>query len=224
MDTEVLFESKQQVAPDVWEFCLRLPHSFEYLPGQYIHALLPSNQDSRGEYRTMSLTSHPSESQLRFITRIENQRSDYKSHLLNLKSGDVLWISQAMGDAILPRQVTTPLIFAAQGIAIASYIAILNECERSDLSHSITLFWTRRSEDNSLEMLIPGKNKHVTRYDYIYPTRLTAKDILKTITPETLVYLSGSQKFVETLGSELEKRSIARSRIIYDYYEGYADL
>jgi hypothetical protein len=38
------------------------------------------------------------------------------------------------------------------------------------------------------------------------------------------VYLSGSQTFVETLGTELETTGTPRARLIYDYYDGYANL
>jgi ferredoxin-NADP reductase len=129
-----------------------------------------------------------------------------------------------MGDAVLPRLATTPLVFVAQGIALASYISILTECARSNLAHSVTLFWARRDEDNSLEKLIPGKVPNLTRQDILYPERLSANDILTHMLPTSLLYLSGSQVFVETLGAELEVAGLLRERIIYDYYEGYASL
>lgn len=224
MDYEVVFDSRRLVAPHVWEFCLRPIHHFDYLPGQYVHVLLPGRGSAPGEYRTMSLTSHPSESKLRFITRIETVHSSYKAQLLQLTSGDSLFISQAMGDAILPRLATTSLIFVAQGIALASYTALLTECERSDLAHPIALIWSRRGEDNPLDILIPGENKRVKRFDYIAPDRVTSDAIYTQLAPDALVYLSGSQTFVETLGSQLETRGVSRSRIIYDYYEGYSSL
>jgi ferredoxin-NADP reductase len=133
-------------------------------------------------------------------------------------------IDEPHGDAVLPRLATTPLVFVAQGIALASYISMLLERERSELSRSITLLWARRSEDDRLENLIPGEISDFVRVDIHYPTRLTAAEIQAIITPQSLTYLSGSQSFVESIGAELEAAGTPRERLIYDYYEGYDNL
>lgn len=220
------FEEKRELAPRVWEYRFKPETLVEYVPGQYARFTFPFHiDDPHGQqHRTFSLTSHPSEPNIRFITRLDEPMSLYKQHLATLQPGSIMHIDEPHGDAVLPRLATTPLVFVAQGIAIASYLSILNECARSDLSHPITLFWARRSEEDRLETLIPGETPHLTRLDRHYPSRLTSADIVPQVQRTTLVYLSGGQWFVETLGAGLEAAGIPRERIIYDYYEGYVEL
>lgn len=223
---EVSFLGKREVVPNVWEFRFQPETAVEYVAGQYARFTFPFGvTDPRGkQHRTFTLTSHPSESELRFITRLEEPCSTYKHHLRQLKPGDTMLIDEPHGDAILPRLATTPLVFVAQGIALASYISMLVERERSELSRYITLVWVRRGEDDRLEKLIPGEVPGLTRIDIHYPERLTAKDVLQHTAQSSLIYLSGSQNFVESLGADLEAAAVHRERIIYDYYEGYKDL
>lgn len=222
----LVFHEMDEIADDVWEFRFVPKSRVEYVPGQYARFTFPYViPDPRGkQHRTFTLISHPCEQQIRFITRHDETLSNYKQHLFALQPGDIVHIDEPHGDAVLPRLGTTPLVFVAQGIAIASYISMLQECVLSDLGHSITLAWTRRSEDNTLEKLIPGEIRLLTRVDVAYPARLMATDILRYCQPNGLIYLSGSQTFVETLGAELEIRNIPRERLIYDYYEGYPVL
>lgn len=219
---QLRYVQRRELANNVWEFWFTPEVAVEYTPGQYSHLTLGTLPHERA--RAFTWTSHPSEPGLRFITRFKMPASGYKQALFALQPGDNCSIDEPMGDAVLPRLATTPVIFIAQGIALASYISMLTECARSDLPHQITLFWTRRSEDNSLEKLIPGEVQNLTRRDVLYPKRLAAADVLPFIQPISLLYLSGSQSFVETLATELEAASILRERIIYDYYEGYKDL
>jgi ferredoxin-NADP reductase len=223
---EVSFLGKREVAPNVWEFRFQPETAVEYVAGQYARFTFPFgvSDPHRKQHRTFTLTSHPSESELRFITRLEEPYSVYKQHLHRLEPGDTMLIDEPHGDAVLPRLATTPLVFVAQGIALASYISMLLERERSELSRSITLLWARRSEDDRLENLIPGEISDFVRVDIHYPTRLTAAEIQAIITPQSLTYLSGSQSFVESIGAELEAAGTPRERLIYDYYEGYDNL
>lgn len=223
---EVSFLGMREVAPNVWEFRFQPEIVVEYVPGQYARFTFPFGvTDPHGkQHRTFTLTSHPSEPELRFITRLEEPYSVYKQHLHRLKPSDTMLIDEPHGDAILPRLATTPLVFVAQGIALASYISMLTECARSDLAHCITLLWARRSEGDRLENLIPGEIQGLERVNIHYPAKLTAAEIQAKITPQSLIYLSGSQSFVETIGAELEAAGTPRERLIYDYYEGYSNL
>ncbi len=222
----VHFQSRRELVPAVYEYVFKPDSSVEYVPGQYARFTFPFhvNDPHEKQHRTFTLISHPSDESIRFITRLEEPLSSYKHHLSNLLPGDVMYIDEPHGDAILPRLASTPLIFVAQGIALASYVSMLRECCLHGLTHPITLFWARRSEDDPLENLIPGEIPNLTRQDVQYPARLSEQDILPHAQPSSLLYLSGSQTFVENLGTSLEASGVLRERIIYDYYEGYTDL
>jgi ferredoxin-NADP reductase len=260
MDTRLEFASRREVATDVWEFCFVATQPLDFTPGQYAHLQLP--QASSEQPRAFSLTSLPDETEVRFITRYSKPPSLYKQALFALQPSDPALLREPMGDCVLPRAADTPVVFVAQGIAIASYIAILTNlcarlCARLDLAHrsqkevtsqvcarsnlaqtnlaqiaqadlaqgrKSTLIWIRRSEDDTLENLIPGEVPCLKRIDIQYPDRLQAQTVLEHVDDKTLIYLSGSQRFVESLGLALENAGIARARLVYDYYDGYAEL
>jgi|GEM_PF-718345 ferredoxin-NADP reductase len=225
MDRELRFAGKREVAPGVWEFMFHASQPVEYTAGQYAKFLFPFHiDDPRGkQHRTFTLTSLSGENTVRFLTRVEEPLSAYKQALSNLTPGETLFMREPMGDAVLPRSQAIPLVFVAQGIAIASYVAMLGECVRANMKYDIALLWAKRSEDNRLESLIPSETG-LKRVDFMYPKKLAVQDILKHVEDNSLIYLSGSQNFVETLGANLETQGISRARIIYDYYSGYDDL
>ena len=237
---QVTFIDRRQLCPGVWEYTFLPEVPVEYVPGQYAHFQLPGLPHERA--RAFSLTSHPSENELQFITRLIQPLSVFKQTLSHLRAGDVILMDEPMGDSILPRLPGIPVVFVAQGIALASYLAMLTDlCERLDLAHSpqqrlalkscarsnlsqreVTLLWVRRGEDDPLENLIPGEIPHFQRVDVHYPSRLRAADVLPHVSDQSIVYLSGSQRFVESLGTKLEASGISRTRLVYDYYDGYA--
>lgn len=219
---QISFVSKREITHTVWEFRFLPDTVVQYTPGQYAHFRLPALAHERD--RAFSLTSHPSEPEIRFITRFATPLSAYKAALASLHHGDTLHIDEPMGDCILPRLANIPVVFIAQGIAIASYLSMLTECARSNLEHRITLLWARRSEDDPLKNLIPGEIPHFKQIDIHYPQRIKADDILPHVFANSLVYLSGSQSFVEQLGRNLEAVGISRQHLIYEYYDGYHTL
>ncbi len=219
------FVEKKLLANDVWQYSFIAKKPVEYVPGQYARFTFPYPiADPRGkQHRTFSFTSHPSDSTIRFITRLDPPLSVFKQPLSELDPGATMYIDEPHGDAILPRLETTPIILIAQGIALASYLSMLQEVTLHGLIHPISLLWVRSSQDAKLASLIPILTfQH--RVELAYPERLTVNQIRLYDSPDSLLYLSGSQTFVETLGGALEATGVPRERIIYDYYSGYADL
>ncbi len=219
------FVGKKLLSDNVWEYSFMPDQVVEYVPGQYARFTFPYPiADRRGkQHRTFSFTSHPSESTIRLITRLDPPMSVFKQPLSELKPGAIMYIDEPHGDAILPRLETTPVVFIAQGIALASYIAMLREIMMRRLAHPVSLLWVRSTEDARLASIIPAIT-FLHQIEFTYPERLTVHQVLPYDSPDSLLYLSGSQTFVETLGDALEAAGIPRERIIYDYYSGYAEL
>ncbi len=223
---QVTFIDKQELAPQVWLYRFKPKSTLDFTPGQYarftfpFHVADPHDQ----QHRTFSFVSHPNSPELSILTRLEKPYSVFKQPLSQLESGDIMHIDEPHGDTILPRLDTVPLVFVAQGIALASYIAMLQEIADQKLTHPTTLLWAHRADDAPLIGLMPGGVPLQARREFTYPEKLTGTHIAEYDTPDSLIYLSGGQHFVESLGAELEASGIPRERIIYDYYEGYAEL
>lgn len=161
---------------------------------------------------------------LSFIVKILDPHSLYKSALSELASGAMVTVGESMGDLVLPKDPRQPLIFVAGGIGIASYASVLKQLTASKEIRSISLFYSLRdSKELILSDLIDGYSFQ-TKQIIVAPEQLSAAQVKKNVPEGALVYISGSQNFVEVLRTDLEALGVPRAQIVFDYYDGYAEL
>lgn len=221
---ELRFLRRVQWAADVWEYFWRPTALITYQAGQYANFYLADVDDPRGNSRVFTLTSLASDDFISFAVKITATPSPYKRRLASLTPGDTVYISEPMGDMILPRLSNTPLILVAGGLGITSYISLLLECDRSGLSHSIDLLWAVRTNDDHYEIPIATTNSTITYRQFIAPDRLTVDDILAVSQQHSLFYLSGSERFVMALRGDLHAHNIGDMQILFDYFSGYDEV
>lgn len=219
------FDGRKEISPGVWEYTLTPERQLNYIPGQYVDVqILRDFEDRRGRGRIFTLTSTPDETTLRFVLKFPRPGSDYKRELWSLEPGETVKIGDAMGDVVLPKNPSTPLIFIAGGLGIASFVSSLQWLESTAEPRTVHLFYGRRTAaDNPYGELLesfPFASKHET----VSPERITAAAVLSETTPEALFFISGSQSFVENFRSELAAHGIGHERIVFDYYDGYVYL
>jgi ferredoxin-NADP reductase len=221
---QVFFESRRELAPTIWEYSFRPARIVDFVPGQYVDVRLPQvKNDPRGSGRTLTIVSLPSEASLRFVVKHSENESFYKQTLSALKPGAEATITDAMGDVVLPKLGSIPLVFVAGGIGLASFISILRSLESSGEHRNISLLYGRRARHELIypELLksFPFAHKQLL----VSPQRILAKDILAAAGSEAMIYISGSQKFVEELSLQLRQHGIGNERIVFDYFDGYRD-
>jgi ferredoxin-NADP reductase len=229
----------ENIAQTIGTVYARPDHSYYFTPGQYadIGVTTPSGPVAR----TMTLTTLPSDKLLGFTTRFDRHQSPYKQALLNLKSGDAMSLTDAMGDLVLPLEDTIPLVFVAGGVAIASYISMLRWLTEQQDKRDITLLYAVRSNKDiiytkeieeyaqvaRLTRLIytPAVNSETQWHGKIGGSRLTADEIMKFVRTETQIYLSGSESLVEQLRQSLQQDyKIPQYRLAFDFFDGYTEL
>ncbi len=221
----VSFLRKKQIGENVWEFFFAPEQPLEYLPGQYVDVTIPDvQQDARGRSRTFSLTSLPNDNFISFATFFPENSSPFKIKLSSLKPGKQIHVSDAMGDLVLPRLQTQPLIFVAGGLGVASFVSALRYCKESSLPHPVTLLWALRNEADKVQFPILDTFSFAHRADYIAPERLEVAKILEHAGQTGMVYVSGSQNFTESLVAELRAQRHPDTRLAFDYFTGYQDL
>ena len=221
----VSFERREELAPTIWQYYFRPVRPYDYTPGQYADFHLPEViGDRRGASRVFTLTSIPTDSWLSFAAKFELPMTPYKHGLQNLQPGDSVRIDDAMGDVVLPKHPSIPLVFIAGGLGIASLVSILRELERTQETRAIDLFYARRLEaDNPYKQLIERFPLKSFR-SYVNPERLNVSDVLPRITAASQVYISGSERFVENLRKELETNGVQHEQIVFDFFDGYSEL
>lgn len=222
---QLRFEHRSETAPGIWEYFFRPERPVDYVPGQYVHLHLPGvTDDPRGSERTFTLTSLPDDELVSFVTKHFELQTPYKHVLQNLKTGDAAHIDDAMGDLVLPKSPAIPLVYIAGGIGMASFASMLKYLLHKREERSIFLFYSLRSRREQLYRELTDAYPLSLKQIVLAPNEVRAEEIKATTPPESLIYLSGGQEFVETLRGSFEVLGTPRSQIVFDYFDGYAEL
>lgn len=222
---QVCFEHREEVGPAIWQYYFTAEKSLDFVPGQYVSLHLESvDHDSRGSSRTFSLTSLPEDTSLSFITKHFGLQTSYKNALETLRPGDAARIDDAMGDLVLPKSKDTPLVFIAGGIGIASYASMFMYLLKQKEERPIFLFYYLRSRREMIFRELFESYPLAGNDIAIAPNEVRAEDVLSSVPTNSLFYLSGSQRFVEDLREGLEHLGVLRSRIVFDYFDGYSEV
>jgi len=221
----ICFERREELAPTIWQYYFRPERPIDFVAGQYAEfQLLQPLGDPRGQQRTFTLTSLPDDELVSFVVKCTAPLSPYKQALAQLQPGTELRLGEAMGDLILPKLSSQPLVFVAGGIGMASFASMLTLLSRRQEQREIYLFYALRSRREQIyRELIDGYPLALKQLIYA-PNRLQAEEIASSTPPDALVYLSGSQRFVEGLRSDLAALGTPHERIVFDYFDGYAEL
>src|SRR5690606_27786597 len=123
-----------------------------YIAGQYIELFIPhSNPDKRKERRWFTLSSSPTEDLLAITTRlITPKKSSFKNALNNLRIGDEIKMLPPMGDFVLPKDESLPLIFVAKGIGVTPFRSMLKYLNDSHKKRSIKLIYVIDNSNDAI--------------------------------------------------------------------------
>jgi len=222
---QVFYVGREELAPNIWEFSFRPERPVDYAPGQYANLILPGAAgDPRGAGRVLTFTSLPTDPLIKFVVKYVEPHSLHKGVLFALRDGNPAEINDAMGDLILPKDASLPLVFVAGGIGIASFASMLKELLAKREERQIFLFYAVRDARQQIYRDLTKAYPLALHNITIAPNRLTAKQIVDTTPPEALMYLSGSQRFVEGLRYDLLQLGKSHTDIAFDYFEGYDEL
>jgi len=213
---QVFFERRSELALGIWEYTFKPERPVDFVPGQYVELRLG------GQTRTFTLTSLPTDPAITFITKHFALQSTYKQALQALQPGEAATIGDAMGDLVLPKSPAVPLVYVAGGIGMASYASMLRDLLARKEERPIFLFYRLRAAREQLCRDLTDAYPLQLKQIVLAPNELSAQEIKATTPPDALIYLSGSQDFVETLRADLEALGTPRSSIVFDYYDGYA--
>jgi len=112
---------------NVQTFWFRPEKKLEYTAGQFIEMFLPhDNPDERGIKHWFTLSSSPTDELISITTKNFGEKaSSFKKTLFGLRPGAVIKIVEPMGDFVLPKDVSIPLVFVAGGIGLTPYHSMI---------------------------------------------------------------------------------------------------
>jgi ferredoxin-NADP reductase len=210
-------------------FWFRPERPLRYLAGQYLEIVLPhANADNRGERRWFSLSSSPTEPLLGFTIKFQREGgSSFKRALLALRSGDEVTITDPLGDFVLPKDPSIPLVFIAAGIGITPVRSMVQWLIDKQETRNVQLVYITRTP-GGMAFLPLLSNYSPLRLTPLHTqqARPTTEIILNSIgsVGEKRIYLSGPQPLIEGLYEALQQHGVSREQLVLDYFPGYVNL
>lgn len=223
---KVTFDRIEKTALNIYSFYFNCDPLPRYNAGQFIELKLPhDNKDKRGDKRWFTLSSSPTEPQLAITTKIlpENS-SSFKTALQAMSSGTEVNIAFPMGDFILPKDASIPLVFIAGGIGCTPFRSMAKYLQDSGETRKITLIYNANSpEEIAFKDIFSNLDG---QFHPITDGRITAEKILEIIGNDLDqdFYLSGPEPMIEALTNDIKAAGVNKKRLRTDYFPGYADL
>lgn len=232
-------KEKKLIAPSIYDFIFRMDKKFNFIPGQYLEwTLNVGNPDSRGNRRYFTISSSPTEDNLRIGVKTYVNPSIFKKKLFSLNPGDKVIAGELSGDFTIPQNPQQPLIFIAGGIGITPFRSILKYLLDKNIKLPITLFYSNKNFEDIVykDILELGQKNlgirtiyNLTNLDTIpsawkgFRGKLT-EEIIKKEVPDykkAKFYLSGPHSMVVGFEDVLKKMGIKKSNIKKDFFPGY---
>lgn len=210
-----------QLTPTISTFYFQPEKPVRYTAGQFIELHLPHEPaDERGIRRWFTLSSSSTQELLAITTKRAEKPSTYKQTLFDVKVGEAVMISQAMGDFVLPRDSSIPLLFVAIGMGITPAHSMLQWLADSEQTRNITTIYAAKKEDIIFESLLRKTSK---KLQFITDRRIVTADITDAASKldNPLIFISGPEEIVEVLVAELREQGTPNNRLVTDYFPGY---
>lgn len=229
------FVKSEQENYNVRTFWFQPKSNLEYTAGQFIELYLPhESPDNRGIKRWFTLSSSPSDNLVSITTKFAGKKaSSFKTHLFDLKPGDELKFIEPMGDFVLPKDSSIPLILVSGGIGLTPFHSMIKWLADTDEKRQIKLIMAfKKQKDIIFEQMFHDYGAEVTvlvsEPDDSWSGesgKLTAEIILSfvgEIAEKARIYVSGPEPMVESLEADLLNNGINKNQLVLDFFPGYA--
>lgn len=214
---------KQQLTPTTYGFTFKPSRSIAHIAGQYMEFTLPAvGLDSRGNRRTFTIASPPSDELIRIGVKFYEPSSQFKTKLMSLQTGDKLTGGHVAGDFVLPDKASDPVILIAGGIGITPFIAMIQEILANKTDNPVDLYYfVRDKSEIAYKDILNSALKHGIKVHLkIGPeARLTSEDIEKHDAAKARFYISGPPGLVNAYQAQLKSMHV--KRVTTDYFTGY---
>jgi ferredoxin-NADP reductase/Na+-translocating ferredoxin:NAD+ oxidoreductase RnfD subunit len=230
-------KDKIQISPQVFDYVFTPNKKLNFIPGQYLEWTLGHKKvDARGNRRTFTIASSPTEPEIHLGVKFYEPSSSFKKALQSMRPGDTIAAGQLAGDFTLPKDPNQKLAFIAGGIGITPFRSMLAYLADTKSPRDIALFYAVTGADQvAYSDILENKAAHGAKIIYVLSTPEIPKDWKGEtgfITPEMITkyvpdykdrtfYISGPNAMVDAYKSLLSKLGIPSTQIKSDYFPGY---
>ena len=229
---KVTFEKAERLAPTIETFWFKPEKPVDYVPGQFIELYLPHKQvDERGEKHWFTLSSSPTDKLLAITTKFAERSSSFKGAMRALEPGTVVDMAEPMGDFVLPKDASIPLVFVAGGMGITPFHSMFKWLAETDQTRNIKFIYAVRSEDDIIFQDTYDKaGIHATIIVHEPSDAwggergiITGEKILKLseASEDSLIYLTGPEPMIESLQDQLLALKVPKRRLVTDFFPNY---
>lgn len=232
------FKEKILLSPNVYEFVFTPNRKLVYKAGQYMEWTLPSKTvDSRGNRRTFTIASSPTENDIRLGVKFYEPSSQFKQQLQSLKPKQAMMAGHITGDFVLPANKSQKLVFIAGGIGITPFRSMIKYLADTGQRRDIVLFYAINNPADAAYQDVLKKAQSITgiKICFLIATGVASKnlpgyqgvltqEILQKEAPdftERMFYISGPPPLVNAYKKLLQRVGLARTHIKTDYFAGY---
>jgi ferredoxin-NADP reductase len=226
----------QQISDRVYNYIFQPDRPFNFLPGQYMEwTLADIPYDSRGNRRTFTIASSPTESEVHVGLKYYEPASTYKAAFYQMQPGDHIYASQLAGNFTIQGNEKQKLAFVAGGIGITPFRSMIKYLADANIHCDVTLLYvvsdphefayvTELQEATKVGVKVVPV---VTNLSYQAPGVVTAKlsrDLLSQTVPdyaERTFYISGSSPMVDAAKEHLGQLGVKNPQIKTDHFTGY---
>lgn len=219
----------EKISPQVSNFVFTSSSPVKFLPGQYAEWTLGHTKvDMRGNRRSFTIASSPTEKDVHLGVKFYNPSSSFKQKLQTLKAGDKLYLDNITGDFTLPTNPKEKTIMIAGGIGITPFRSMLQYIVDTKQRRNVVLYYIVSSPEEvaysyvfhdakalGVKTVLIHQDSKVTTFD---------AETIKAYTPDyknRTIYISGPHAMVESYVSLLKDMGMSRRSIKTDHFSGY---
>ena len=235
---KLVLERIEKTAAGCYDYVFKPHRPIVFSPGQYLDWTIHSRRaDDRGNRRTFTIASAPSENHVRLGVKFYPNPSAYKQTLLNMKPGDVVYGAQLAGDFVLPAAPEEKLAFIAGGIGVTPFRSMIQHMIDVGDFRIATLFYgnNKANEIAYVDVFNRAEQELGLRTVYAVAEANHAQtnfhvgfidaDLIKREMPdytERTYYISGPRSMVVKFEKVLAELGIAKAKIKTDFFPGFA--
>jgi ferredoxin-NADP reductase len=226
-----------RLSPRVADLVFESDRHPQHLPGQYLEVTLAHPKpDLRGNRRTFTIASSPTEPELHLGVKFYEPSSTFKLALQRMKPGDIVVADQLAGSFILPRDPAQKLVMVAGGIGVTPFRSMIKYLIDTNQRRDIVLLYAISDPDElsyadiiaQAEPLgvrmVPILGSPNPSSSWKGRTGFVDAALIQTEIPdyhERRFYLSGPQIMVDKARRSLRSINVRRRDIKTDYFSGY---
>ncbi len=227
----------QRISDRVYNYVFRPDKRFAFQPGQYMEWTLPGvPYDARGNRRTFTIASSPTEDTVQLGVKFYEPASMFKMKLASMRPGDEIYGSQLAGNFTIDPHSSEKLALIAGGIGITPFRSIIKYLTDKRIARDIVLvyvvsdvtelaYWRefREASRIGLRVVPVVTNIRTQQIKGVVQAQLDAHLLAELVKDydERTFYISGPSVMVDATRGYLTQLEVPIHRIRTDHFSGY---